>query len=107
MKLMIDPMPAKRQARKDKVNAAFNALAASHVAQAHAAKRRWAETLDERLKPEADLRGITLEELAALILSKPDVFAERELERQKIMMAIEATQTPDELDNLSVGDVLE
>jgi len=102
MKLVLDPMPAARQARKDAVNTAFNTSAQSHVAQAHAAKRAWAETQDERLKPEADLRGVTVAELSALILSKPDAFAERELHRQRIMRAIEAARTPDELDKIDV-----
>ena len=91
---------AARQARKDAVNAAFDAAAQSHVAQAHAMKRAWATTQDERLKPEADLRGITVAELSALILSKPDAFAERELNRQRIMLAIEAAQTPQELESM-------
>lgn len=98
MKLCIDPMPTLRQARKDKVNAAFNSLAGSHIAQAHAQKRLWATTQDERLRPEADLRGITVAELSALILAKPDTFAERELERQRIMLAIDAAKTPAELE---------
>ena len=102
MKLVLDPMPAARKARKDKVNAAFDTGAQAHIAQAHAIKRAWAETQDERLRPEADLRGVTVAELAALILSKPDTFAARELHRQRIMLAIEAAQTPDELDNIDV-----
>lgn len=98
MKLVIDPMPALRQARKDAVNAAFNAMSQSHVVQAHAQKRAWALVQDERLKPEADLRGISVAELSAIILAKPDAFAARELQRQRIMLAIEAARTPQELD---------
>ncbi len=102
MRLVLDPMPAARQARKDAVNKAFDTAAQSHVAQAHAVKRAWAATQDARLQPEADLRGVTVAELSALILSKPDTFAERELQRQRIMMAIEAARTPAELDALDV-----
>lgn len=106
MRLTIDPMPAARQAQKDRVNAAFNAVSQSHVEMAHAQKRLWAETEDEKLKPEADLRGVSVSELASLILSKPDRLAERELERQKIMAAIEAARTIEDLERLSVGDIL-
>lgn len=98
MKLTIDPMPALRAARKDRVNAAFNSGAQSHVTQAHAQKRLWAATQDPALQPEADMRGITVAELAATILSKPDTFADRELQRQRIMLAIDAAKTPAELD---------
>src|SRR5262245_5508868 len=101
MKLIIDPMPAARQARKDAVNASFDRAAQSHVAQAHAMKRLWAEAQDARLKPEADLRGISVSELSAMILAKPDAFAERELRRQQIMLAIEAAQTLQELDTIA------
>lgn len=97
----LDPMPALRAARKERVNAAFNQLAQSHVALAHAQKRLWATTQDERLRPEADLRGVSVAELAALILAKPDTFAERELHRQSIMLAIDAAMTPQELDAIS------
>lgn len=100
MKISVDPMPAARQTRKDRVNAAFDSQAQSHVSQAHAQKRAWAATEDDRLKPEADLRGITVAELSTLILSKPDLLAERELRRQKIMLAIESAQTPVEIDEL-------
>jgi hypothetical protein len=101
MKLTIDPMPALRAARKERVNAAFNSTAQSHVEQAHAIKRQWAVCNDARLEPEAQLRGITVAELAALIRSKPDAFAERELRRQQIMLAIDAAQTPQELDAIT------
>ncbi|WP_027578495.1 hypothetical protein [Bradyrhizobium sp. Ai1a-2] len=94
----IDPMPAIRAAKKEAVNANFNAANASHVEQAHMQKRLWAQAQDQRLKPEADLRGITVADLAAIILAKPDTFAERELQRQKIMLQIEAATTPAELD---------
>lgn len=94
-------MPALIAARKQKVNENFNTIAMqnAHREQAHAQKWIWAEKLDhDRLRPEAELRGITTTELASLILSKPDAAAERELQRQQIMQRIEAATTPDELD---------
>jgi hypothetical protein len=100
--IAFDPMPAMRQAKKDRVNAGFAVTAAAslHVDQAHAQKRAWAEVNDQRLKPEADLRGISVADLAALILSKSDAVAARELRRQQIMMHIEAATTPQELDQI-------
>jgi hypothetical protein len=98
MKLKLDYMSDRRDALKAEVNAAFNATAQSHVAMAHAQKRAWAETQDARLQPEANLRGISVAELAALILSKPNDLAGRELQRQRIMMNIDAATTSAELD---------
>jgi hypothetical protein len=96
----LDPMPALRQARADAVNRSFNTVAADNLQrdQAHAQKRLWATTNDPRLAPEAGLRGITIAELSALILSKPDTAAEREMHRQTIMKRIDQAQTPADLD---------
>ena len=80
LSIALDPMPALRQAAEDRFDAAFNAMAAqmAHVDAAHAQKRQWAATNDPRLEPEANVRGMTVEALAALILTKPDELAERE-----------------------------
>ncbi|SHJ69495.1 hypothetical protein SAMN05444159_1252 [Bradyrhizobium lablabi] len=96
----IDPMPALRQAKVDAVNRSFNTVAAEslHRDQAHAQKRLWAATNDQRLAPEAELRGITVVELSAFILSKPDAAAAREMQRQTIMKRIDQARTPAELD---------
>jgi hypothetical protein len=98
-----DPMPVLRQAKKDRVNAAFNDVAArsAHVEQAHAQKREWASARDPRLRAEADLRGMTLDEFAALILTKPDELAEREARRVAIMVKIDKATTPAELEVIS------
>jgi hypothetical protein len=99
----IDPMPALREAKKERVNAAFNEWAAStaHVDQAHAQKREWAKARDPRLQAEADLRGMTLDDLAALILSKPDELAAREAKRIAIMVKIDKATTPAELEAIT------
>jgi hypothetical protein len=96
----IDPMPALRQARKDRIDEIFNLDAArvAHLEAAHAQKRFWALSKDPRLKAEADLRGKTIDELAAEILEKPDELAERELKRVAIKLRIDAAKTPQELD---------
>jgi hypothetical protein len=94
-----DPMAALRADRAERVNRNFSTIAADrlHLDSAHAQKRVWAASQDDRLKPEADLRGITVAELAAQIMAKPDHAAARELSRQKIMMRIDAARTPEEL----------
>lgn len=99
MKLFIDPMPALRAAKIAKVNDAFNIIAASNFQrdQAHAMKRAWAANYSNKLADEAKLRGITLTELCDLIQDKPDLAAERELKRQRIMIAIDNAKSPDEL----------
>lgn len=103
MKITVnDPMIVLRQAKAAAVNRNFNTIAMEslHVDQAHAQKRILAATGDPRLKAEADLRGISVEELSALILSKPDNAAARELHRQTIMKRIDDAQTPEELNQL-------
>lgn len=104
MRLSVDPMPALRAARKERINAAFNAAAAhtAHLDQAYAQKREWAKAQDARLTPEAELRGITVAELSDLILSKSDTLAERELRRQSILAKIEKAKTPAELESIFV-----
>ena len=89
---ILDPMPLLRHAMKDRVNAGFNDVAASaaHVEQAHAQKREWASARDPRLQAEADLRGMTLDELAA-----------REAQRIAIMVKIDKATTPAELEAIS------
>jgi hypothetical protein len=95
-----NPMLALRQAKVEAVNRSFNVIAAENLQRdlAHAQKRAWAAVEDQRLQAEADLRGITVAELSALILSKPDTAAERELRRQQVMALIDRAQTPPELD---------
>jgi hypothetical protein len=100
MKITVDPMPGLKLDKLRRVNENFNtkAMESLHRDQAHAQKRLWAQTNDPALAPEATMRGITVEELSAIILSKPNAGAERELQRQTIMKKIEQAQTPAELD---------
>jgi hypothetical protein len=97
-------MPALRQAAEDRFDAAFNAMAAraTHVDAAHAEKRQWAATNDPRLEPEANARGMTVEALASLILTKPDDLAEREARRIALKLRIRAAATPQELDAIKL-----
>lgn len=104
MKLNLDPMPALRTNAVALANQWFNDKAQPHVDAAHAAKRAVASVgapYPDWFTAEAALRGITADALAALVTSKPDNAAARELHRQKVMMAIAACTTPAELDTLS------
>lgn len=100
MKLVINPLPALKQAKKERVNQNFNSMTADnlHKDLVYTQKREWAKTADARLQPEADIRKITVEELSVLILSKPDNLSARELIRQDVMQQIEDAQTMAELD---------
>ncbi|WP_316214283.1 hypothetical protein [Bradyrhizobium sp. SZCCHNR2032] len=107
MKLTLDPMPVLRQAKADEVTMRFNQMAAArtHTDQAYAQKRAWAEVCDARLQPEAELRGMTVLELAAAILAKPDTVAARELQRVQLLRRIAASTTPAELNAIAVSDI--
>lgn len=101
MKLTIDPLPMAKASRKTKVNAAFNITATPHLDAAYAQKRLWAEHDVSKLETEAQMRGMTAEALAEVILSKPDTIAERELQRQRIMKRIDEATSLQELENVS------
>lgn len=99
-----DPMPAIRKAAMATVDGAFNHLALEnlHRDHAHASKRvvAAAGTVTPELAAEAEARGISPDDLATLILSKPDNQASRELARQKVMLSIERAATPAEIDGI-------
>jgi hypothetical protein len=99
MRLAIDPMPVLRRAKADEVTVHFNqlAIASAHTDHAYAQKRLWAATRDARLEPEAALRGLSVDDLAALILAKPDKVQARELARVTLLTRIAVARTPGEL----------
>lgn len=102
MKLNLDPMPGLRAAAEVQINCYFNRIAADNVHRdaAHAAKRTEAREIatgavaSAEFQAEADLRGLSAAEMAALILSKPNAAAARELHRQKVMARIATITTP-------------
>lgn len=106
MKLTIDPMPALRAVAVIKINAQFNTQAQPHIDAAHAEKRKVAAAgspYPDWFVAEAELRGISAADLAALIASKPDGIGAREIERQRRLAAIDAAKTPAELDAIVKG----
>jgi hypothetical protein len=101
MRVALDPMPALKQRTVDQINAHFDGLARPHRDAAHAMKRNVASVVmgnparaPDWFSQEADLRGITPTAFANLILSKGDTVADRELQRQRAMAAVDAAATP-------------
>lgn len=98
MKIEIDPMKFLRLRAKAMINKSINAEAngRTHIEAAHRAKRRQAETVlsggpaTVEFAGEAELRGISIEEFAQMIVAKPDELAERELDRQRALIAVDA-----------------
>jgi hypothetical protein len=105
VRIIADPMPALRAAAVAKVNERFNYLASqnTHRDAAHAHKRTVAAAVISgaqvpvEFAAEAEMRGITPLALARDVASRPNEAAHRELDRQRELLAIAATQTPDEL----------
>jgi hypothetical protein len=113
MKLSLDPMPVLRTSAAAKINAHFDRQAMPHREAAWAAKRIIAHViLSNKAVPEyhvgaarafgreAELRGVSTQSLAYTVLDKPDIAAERELERQKALLKLETLSTPAEIDTL-------
>ncbi len=110
--VMIDPMAPMRALATSKVNDYYNRLAQGllHKEKAYPEKRAAAETLlsggaaTDELTAEAALIGVSVEELAQTIVSKPVISsAQRELERQKVMHKIATIGTPKELEDMLLG----
>ncbi|WBU27600.1 hypothetical protein OOZ54_12935 [Rhodopseudomonas palustris] len=102
--LDIDPMPALREDAKARVTRFINreAIEMTHQDVAYTAKRAAAARLlagepSEQLCTEAALRGMSAEDLARDILSKPDTVKERESRRQAVLAAIRSAATPQQL----------
>lgn len=106
MRLNLDPMPALRAAATKAVNERFNEIAAAELQRdmAHRRKREIASAVQAGDEPpaeftaEADLRGIAPEELASVVLAKPNAIDQRELARQTILLQIEASNTPADIE---------
>ncbi len=109
MRVSLDPFPDRKRAAIARVNAHFVALGASVAMQESAwnrkrdIARRHGNDRTYDFDAEARLRGLSSDELADLILSKPDPAAladARELQRQTALLAIDAAKTPAELDTV-------
>lgn len=108
MKVKLDPMPALRATAASRVTARFSTLTLADIHR-ELVWRRKREIADAviggadapaHFAEEAALRGLTPSALAALIAAKPNPAAAldaRELDRQKMLLAIDASKTPAEL----------
>ena len=111
MKLTADPMPALRRQATEQINQAFAHWSSTelHRDQAHARKRTVAQEVEaggappEAFAAEAEMRGMAVVDFARLVLSKPMALDARELERQRMLLAIEAANTPEHLANIVQG----
>jgi hypothetical protein len=105
VRISANPMPFLRADAVTKVNEQFNLIASAEVHRdaAHAWKRTVAPSViagDEapaEFAAEAAMLGMSTVDFAQLIASKPNLAAVRELERQRILLAIAAAQSPAEL----------
>lgn len=115
MKISLQSSMSKRiDGARDQINAHFANMSAQSAAldTIHIRKREIAAQVKagtpapDSFTQEAALRDISADDLAELILSKDDPIAmsdERELERQKMLLAVEAATTPAAIDEVLVS----
>lgn len=106
--IALNPMVEKRERAVAQINAHFSHqyLSGAFCRQSHLVKAEQARAaLDGDVAPtfaaEAELRGMTVEEFANLVLrkaSEDDGWDAAELERQRALLAVDAAQTPAEID---------
>lgn len=107
MKLKLNPMPALRAQATAMVNAHFDGMAAGHREAAWRRKRDIATAVQagsgasDAFSEEATLRGISVADLAGIVLSKSNPLDARELWRQKALMKIDRIATPSELEEFT------
>ena len=106
MRIRGNPIEPERQRATADVNQHFNALVEPHRDAVHRIKRDFARAvlageprLDLRVfEAEAALHDLTVAELAEIVLAQPDTLMQREVERQRIMRAIDYASTTADLD---------
>lgn len=108
MKIELDPMPALRARAAQQVNSHFDASAYGLRMQAQSRKQAIAhEVMAGRSAPlafdqEAAMRNISSKDFARLILSKPHPVDAMEIERQRLLFAIECAKTPYDLQAITL-----
>jgi hypothetical protein len=102
-------MTSRIASAQESINAHFASVGAQSAAidAIHTRKREIAadvkagQAAPDAFQQEAELRGVTADDLADLILSKPCPIVaadERELQRQRILLAVEAAKTPADIE---------
>ncbi|MGL5166623.1 MAG: hypothetical protein ACRC9K_12120 [Afipia sp.] len=108
MKISMDPMAKLRAAAAERTNSHINAMAVSdaHRDMAHRRKREIARDIcdgkagNEAFSAEAQLRGVPVLDFARSIKDRPDIIDERELHRQRTLLAIDAAATPADIERI-------
>lgn len=113
MRLTLDPMPALRKAAAEKINDHYLGRlggglpwTTAHRRKADQARAALTGDIAPTFAAEAELRGMTVEDFAQLVLrkaAKDDGWDATELERQRALLAVEAAQTPGEIDGIVKG----
>lgn len=111
--LEVNPMPAMAARAVRAINDHFNRMATveAHRDAAHLRKREMARRVigseqlaeDHPFAVEAGLRGLSVTDFAALVLTKPDNVQARELERQTMLLAVVNATTPAEIETITAG----
>lgn len=107
LRLSID-IAARRRKAEEQINQYFAIEYAqnAHVYAAHERKRRIAESVlagngcPQEFVEEARLSGVSPQDLARTIVSKPDEFLERELKRRKLILAARKCRDQADIDEL-------
>lgn len=112
-KICLDPMPALREVAETRVNAHFNSVAAGSSQQdqeykrkreiAHGVIENGGQSAPEAFVAEAQLMGMTVEELASVIAGKPDAVLERGLQRRALVLSIRSATSPAQITALLEG----
>lgn len=112
-KISLDPMPLLREVAEERANAHFNSLAAGYAQQdqEHKRKREIAQDVienggqsaPEAFQAEAQLMGLSVEELASVIAGKPDAVLERGLQRRALVLSIRSATSPAQITALLEG----
>ena len=108
MKITIDPMPALRQGAENKINEHFSRLASLSVQQEqeHSIKRAEAQRVatgqqaSVEFAGAAALEGLSINDLANLVLGKPDEVMTRANTRRTLILAVRKTTVPSELEQI-------
>jgi hypothetical protein len=112
VKITLDPMPQVRLVAKDRINQQFaTKFQDSYRHVVHARKREIAALVKAGQEPtaefimEANIRMLTVQEFADIILSKISDLDKAELERQRLLSMIDSASTIEELKTIVGGEL--
>lgn len=107
MKFQVNALPQAKQTAVGKVNTRFAWLVDPHRDEVHRRKREVATSIlsgageiPEFFSAEAELRGLTPNTFATVIMSKPNTTDVRELMRQKALFNIDGAKTLEDVEQV-------